>query len=360
METDSSEARAQDSLETAATQQGAENQNAATPTEQFGDDPNAWMDAALNYQEPTEEPAQEPVGETPQQPTEPTAEETFKELETEEPIETPEDQPEGDEVFRTRTRTSDPMLAEVLRLQKDHPEWGHDQLAEAARRNLAESAGIELPQEQPENAETDEPVDPYAPQTLEELELRLDELMEAKIKAQTEDYDVAEAGRIEKEIYELRKLEKPLAYREQREVQTQQTQAQQAVAEASRKAEAYYPDSAVEGSELHQEMVSIHKALTDTGDERVSEPDYVWQLTKMAAKNKGVAPVDPNAQSPSQKSTPEQPAAQPKNKAPIASGSARSDTPPPQPADPLRGVTTASDYYNAAEALRNGQLIAGE
>jgi len=356
METDSSEARAQEPPETAATQLGAENQNAATP-DTLGDDPSAWMDAALQYQEPTETSAQEPAGETPQELTDPIEEES-QEPASEESTEAPEQQPgESDEVYRQRVRTSDPMLAEVLRLQKENPDKSFSELQMEAQMRLAESAGIQIEVPKEESEAIDEPVDPNAPQTLEELEMRLDELMEAKIKAQTEDYDVAEAGRIEKQIYELRKLEKPLTDREQREVQTAQQQQQQQVSEASQKAETYYPDSAKENSDLHQEMVRIHSVLIETGDDRVSQPDYVWQLAKMAAKSKGVAPVDPKAKS-SQPSEPAKPAVQPQTKAPIASGSARSDTAPPQPADPLVGVENPSDYYNAMEALKNGQLSA--
>jgi hypothetical protein len=356
METDSSEARAQEPPETAATQTGAENQNAVMP-DALGDDPNSWMDAALNYQEPTETSAQEPAGETPQESNEPTTEESQQPA-SEESTEAPEQQPgESDEIYRQRVRTSDPMLAEVLRLQKENPDKTFAELQAEAQMKLAESAGIqiEVPAEEPTGV--DEPVDPNAPQNLEELETRLDELMEAKIKAQTEDYDVAEAGRIEKEIYELRKLEGGLKERQERENQSIQQQTQQQVSEATKKAETYYPDSAKEGSDLHQEMVRIHETLIETGDDRVSAPDYVWQLAKMAAKSKGVAPVDPKSNS-SQPAQPAKQAAQHQTKAPIASGSARSDTPPPQPADPLKGVENPSDYYNAMEALKNGQLSA--
>lgn len=362
MKMDSTEARAQDSQTTAATLTGAENQNAAT-LDGLGDDPSSWMNAALNFQEQTatsESFANYSAGETPQESNQRDSEVVTQNSANEEPDEAFDAQfGESDEVYRQRVRTSDPMLAEVLKLQKENPDKAFFELEAQARMNLANYAGIQLNMPNVEN----QPIvqnqgDPNAPQSLEELETRLDELMEAKIKAQTEDYDVAEAGRIEKEIYNLQKLEKGLRQRQEREIEAYYEQEQRQVNEASTKAETYYPDSAVEGSELHQEMIRVHEALKNTGDDRVLEPDYVWQLAKMAAKNKNVSPVDPSSQSSQRKPEKAQFVAQNQSRAPIASGSARSDTAPPPQADPLRGVANASDYYNAMEALRTGQLTA--
>lgn len=359
MEIDSSEAVAQDSPETAATVEGAENQQLSSHI----DDAAAWTNAALAFQEPEAqpEPQAEQLGEMPVD--EGMGQEEAQQFEAaEETADTEfqqEQQPEEaeeSEVHRQRVRTSDPMLAEVLKLQKANPERSFAELQAEAQQNLAISAGIVLPQAEAEEPQQEEDLDPSAPTSLEELEQRLDELVEAKVKAQTEDFDLAEAGRIDKEIYDLQKLEKSLEIKDAQRQEQFAAEMNSAFNDAASKSEQYYPDSAVENSDFHNEMVAIHETLSQTGDDRIHDADYVWQLTKMAAKNKGVAPSDPNAQKP-QANTPE--ATKPRTetpKAPIASGNARSTAAPTQPANPLDGVKNPADYYAAMEALKDGRL----
>ncbi len=357
MEIDSSEAIAQDSPETAATVEGAENQQSSGHI----NDAAAWTNAALAFQEPEEQPdpQTEQLGETPVD-AEMEQEETQQFEAVEETTEPESDQglEEGSEseIHRQRVRTSDPMLAEVLKLQKTNPDRSFAELQAEAQQNLAISAGIVLPQAEAEEPQQEEDLDPSAPTSLEELEQRLDELVEAKVKAQTEDFDLAEAGRIDKEIYDLQKLEKSLEVRDAQRQEQFAAEMNSAFNEAAHKAEQYYPDSGVEGTDFHNEMVSIHEALSQTGDDRITDADYVWQLTKMAAKNKGVAPIDPNSQKLQAKT---QEATKPRTetpKAPIASGNARSTAAPTQPANPLDGVKNPADYYAAMEALKDGRL----
>lgn len=355
MSTESTEARAQDKETTGAEGITPAAEDKSQP-DQF-DNTEDWFKQAAVYQPPSEETPAEPQasaeGEASAQPE--AGEKPPQENVEEEPGEEPAQvEGESDDQYRRRVRTTDPMLAEVLKLQAEDPNAPFDQLQAQAKRNIARQIGVEIPEAEAEQFDAEESQDDGRPKTLAELESLLDQLMEEKVHAMEVDYDLKKAGQIERQMHQLEKYGKTLGELE-RQAQTQeQTQRAEDFQEATDKA-IYYPDAAVEGSSLHTEILRLDKIMRDTEDSRVSSPDYPWKLVKLAAANRNVAPVDPNAS----KETPAQrtkTAAPTKSAAPIAPGNARNDAPQPPGPDPIAGVQNEADYWNAAEALREGKL----
>jgi len=349
MSTDSTEARAQEEAPMAP--EGT-NPAGEEVTQQQQNQPlneEDWFNQASVYQAPSEDdpnPETRAAGEQPSQP----------EGEDEEPGEQPAQiEGESDEQYRRRVRTTDPILAEVLRLQAEDPNKPFDQLQYEAKRSIARQIGIDIHEDEVEENFAEEPQDDGRPRTLAELEFRLDQLMEEKVQAMEVDYDLKKAGQIEREMHQLEKYGKTLEKLEQQAQSQEQTERAEAYQAATDQAISYYPDAAVEGSPLHTEILRLDKIMRDTEDPRVGETDYPWKLVKLAAANKAVAPVDPKA-SKTAPAPQSKAAAPPKSAAPIAPGNARNDTPPPPGPDPLVGVQNEADFWNAAEALREGKL----
>ena len=358
MSTESTEAIAQDKELTAAEGTNPQAEEATSQPNPV-DNTEDWFKQAAVYQPLSEEtsaetqasagveaPAQPVAGETPPQ---------------EEGAEEPGSEPaqvmgESDDQYRRRVRTTDPMLAEVLKLQAEDPDTPFDQLQAQAKRNIARQIGVELPEAEAEQFAAEESQDDGRPKTLAELESRLDQLMEEKVQAMEVEYDLKKAGQIEREMHQLEKYGKTLGERERHAQTQEQTHRANAFQGATDKAISYYPDAAVEGSALHTEILRLDKIMRDTEDSRVSSPEYPWKLVKLAAANRNVAPVDPNASKEQPAQSPTKAVAPTKSAAPIAPGNARNDAPQPPGPDPLQGVQNEADYWNAAQALREGKL----
>lgn len=115
-----------------------------------------------------------------------------------------------------------------------------------------------------------------------------------------------------------------------------------------------YPDAAVEGSPLFVRMEEIHRTMEETGDETLNSPRKALLIAQMAARELGTAP---RTVKPAATTQPGKPAA-PRVKgnapmtAPLASGSARTASPPINVVDKaIAGIRTPEDFANTMRGL---------
>ncbi|MEI7532857.1 MAG: hypothetical protein WCK57_00675 [Verrucomicrobiae bacterium] len=136
------------------------------------------------------------------------------------------------------------------------------------------------------------------PKTAAEAQAKADELFEQGIKAQTDDLDFARGGELLRESRKLEKLAGELKVQEQ-QVRSEETHRINSEFEDSkRNAVKYYPDASKADSPLVKKMLELDALLEETGDERFNSPDKPFLLAKLAAKELGIAPKNPNKQSP--------------------------------------------------------------
>lgn len=292
-------------------------QPAATPGAEEGTAPEA---ASVEATPEAEQPVERPAEDTPADETQPTTEEPAPEA--------VESEYEADGPVRPiaskNAKISLPEQDEVGRLaisfQKRNRDWTLEQAFEAARKQL----GINT-----QEAKADAPTKPALPETVEDVDSKLNELDEAHEKALT-DVRFEDAAKLQRQIRQLERHR--LSLERQAEVSRVQQEAQyhKAFDNSHAKAVELYPVAADKNSALGKRMLEIESALKANGDPLYHSPDKPLRVAQMAAaelniapKRAGQAPAQKAAAAPAQQ-------AQPK-KGVVTSGASRTTPPATNP-----------------------------
>lgn len=116
----------------------------------------------------------------------------------------------------------------------------------------------------------------------------------------------------------------------------------------------HYPDAAVEGSPLFNRMEEIHRTMEETGDETLNSPRKALLIAQMAARELGIAPRTVKPAATTQQGKPAAPRVKGNAPmtAPLASGSARTASPPINVVDKaIAGIRTPEDFANTMRGL---------
>lgn len=115
-----------------------------------------------------------------------------------------------------------------------------------------------------------------------------------------------------------------------------------------------YPDAATEGSPLFNRMEEIHRTMEETGDETLNSPRKALLIAQMAARELGVPPRTVKPAATTQQGKPAAPRVKGNAPmtAPLASGAARTASPPINVVDKaIAGIRTPEDFANTMRGL---------
>ena len=185
----------------------------------------------------------------------------------------------------------------------------------------AEIVGVKLTIEQKQEAK--EEADSGLPKTAAEARTKADELFEAGLKAMTEDLDFTKGAELHRESRKLEKMASELEVTEATARSSQEQEIQGKFEDSKRNAVKYYPATTDPESPLVKKMLELDALFEETGDDRFNDPDKPFLLAKLAARELGIAPVNPN----SKKQSPPPATATKKPQSPVqpASGNARTN-----------------------------------
>ena len=320
--------------------------------EEFGTaDPDAEPVAPVTPTAPKPEPA-EPVEEV-LEPLEPNEDPDAPPPEPEPIAPTPEGSKPPQ--FRLRPKEGDKVGEVTMRLMRRNPDMTMEDAVARARSELGmpDASG-------PTPTQGDEPA-PVRPPTentpdVATLETELESLEDEEIAAlKAMDYDrVAEIKTRTRELSRklIPKAREAQARQSEQVASTFNTSAQQALA--------YYPDAAVEGSELNLRMIEIEEDLAKIGSPLVNDPNKPLLIAEMAARELAIAPkrkgpAQPPAAAPVTPAT--RPPARVSMTAPLAAPGARSNPPAVSDFDKqVDSVNDAESYEKLMASLTGRKL----
>lgn len=164
-----------------------------------------------------------------------------------------------------------------------------------------EILGLKLTADEQQQAETEAN---SAPTTLQEVSDLIAAKRAERKKAFGEDLDFKLAADLDEEIEALRDQADTLRRKETEVASQEQTRIETEFETSKSNAVKYYPDAANANSALVAKMVEIDRLFEETGDDRFASADKPFLLAKLAAKELGIAPRNPNATAKKQSSLP--------------------------------------------------------
>ena len=189
---------------------------------------------------------------------------------------------------------TDTAIKEIRLKPKSPEEQTALRLYKAANGALSLTQAMEIatgkkdePSAQPEFQEA---VQTDAVSSLQAEVLRIEE----ELTLAGENFDSAAMAKLNiahnKAMIQLAKAEDQAAMEAQRAAQQLESQRANSFAAANARAIELYPDAAVEGSAMWNEMKAIHQAMVDNGDPTASDLNVPVYVAQMAARSLGIAP----------------------------------------------------------------------
>ena len=245
------------------------------------------------------------------------------EVEEEEHEEEAREEKPGAPVTRTRARppADDRVGIRALELQTRNPDLTVEECVQRARAEL----GLDKtkPGKEADAPEAEEPTGDAEPETVEEADARLKDLRAQRRKAMTEDLDFAKAADLDDQIDALKDRRLDLVAKKATAESKAASEYDAQFDAAQSKAAGLYEFVGNADSAEAKRMLEIDAQLKASGDPLYSDPEKPLILAQMVAREYRIAPKASGKTSTKTGTTGKPVHAQPKNVAPIASGSSR-------------------------------------